>query len=126
MVKHTNFSTMAILLVAIIAIVLIAGVTSASQPSAPQPSPKEIISEAYYQTCKNKIGRHCGITIVSEMFFNNATTDASCCRNLLTMGKNCHVNMLGRILTVHPFSELKAFAMQRNRELMKRCSLLRK
>ncbi|KAF7124486.1 hypothetical protein RHSIM_Rhsim12G0147300 [Rhododendron simsii] len=120
MVKLTNLSTVAILLVAIMAIAMKAGVTSAG------PSPKEVLSDSYYETCKSKVGKACGITIVSEMFFRNATTDASCCRKMLTMGKNCHANMLGKILNVSPFKENKALALQRSRAILARCSSLKK
>ncbi|KAG5522672.1 hypothetical protein RHGRI_034721 [Rhododendron griersonianum] len=75
---------------------------------------------------ESKVGKACGVTIVSEMFFQNATTDASCCRKMLTMGKNCHANMLGKILKVSPFKENKALALQRSRAILARCSSLKK
>ncbi|KAF7130379.1 hypothetical protein RHSIM_Rhsim10G0080100 [Rhododendron simsii] len=119
MVKLTNFSIVAILLVAIIAIAMKARVTLGD------PTAQEILSDAYYETCKSKVGRDCGVMIVSEMFFQNATTDAPCCRKVLTMGKNCHANMLGKILQQSPFKENKGLALDRSRAILARCSSMK-
>ena len=78
--------------------------------------------EKEIEQCKHKVSKKCGVMIVNEMFFNNATTSDTCCKAVANMGKHCHEQLVKKFSTLPPFQANASKALSRSKKLWHRCA----
>lgn len=96
------------------------------EPVDPPESPEEAAERDYLlRKCADKLNHDCGEAIFTNIFQNasNVFTD-DCCRNLVSIGKDCHIRMVRYIAGREEYKANASITVPKGQQVWNKCALV--